>query len=46
MEKGMDKASKAIALNMLNKGIDRATIVEVTGLTESIIQTLLSHKDE
>ena len=31
---------------MLNKGIDMATIVEVTGLAESIIQTLLIHKKE
>ncbi len=46
IEQGIDKASKAIALNMLNKGIDRATIVEVTGLAESIIQKLLSHKEE
>jgi len=44
MEKGIVKASKAIALNMLNKGISITTIVEVTGLAESIIQTLLNHK--
>ena len=46
MEKGIVKASKAIALNMRNKGISIATIVEVTGLAESIIQTLLNHKEK
>ena len=40
LEQGMHKASKAIALNMLDKGIDITTIAEVTGLAENIIKTL------
>ena len=40
MEQGMHKASKAIALNMLDKGINITTIAEVTGLAENIIQQL------
>ena len=40
LEQGIHKASKAIALNMLSKGIDIATIIEVTGLTESVIQEI------
>jgi predicted transposase/invertase (TIGR01784 family) len=39
-EQGIHKASKAIALNMLAKGINITTIAEVTGLTENIIQQL------
>ncbi|SJM89269.1 hypothetical protein CRENPOLYSF1_1000005 [Crenothrix polyspora] len=35
----MYQASKAIALNMLGKGIDIKTIAEVTGLTESVVKT-------
>ncbi|SJM91119.1 hypothetical protein CRENPOLYSF2_2040002 [Crenothrix polyspora] len=34
---GIHQASKAIALNMLDKGIDIATISEVTGLAESVV---------
>jgi predicted transposase/invertase (TIGR01784 family) len=33
MEMGLEKASKAIALNLLGKGIDIVTIAEATGLT-------------
>ncbi|SJM89262.1 hypothetical protein [Crenothrix polyspora] len=33
---GIHQASKAIALNMLSKGIDIATISEVTGLAKSV----------
>ena len=40
LKQGMHKASKAIALNMLDKGIDITTIAEVTGLAENIIKTL------
>jgi predicted transposase/invertase (TIGR01784 family) len=42
-EEGMDKASKAIALNLLSKGIDITTVAEVTGLTESVIEILLTN---
>ncbi len=37
-EEGINEASKAIALNLLEKGIDIATIAEVTGLAESVIE--------
>ena len=43
-EKGICQASKAIALNMLGKGIDIATISEITGLTESFVETFLTNK--
>ena len=39
-EEGIDKASKTIAVNLLGKGIDMATIAEVTGLTEAEINNL------
>ncbi|SJM89279.1 hypothetical protein CRENPOLYSF1_1000012 [Crenothrix polyspora] len=36
---------KAITLNMLSKGIDIKTIAEVTGLTESVVETFLTSKE-
>jgi predicted transposase/invertase (TIGR01784 family) len=45
LEQGIHQASTTIALNMLSKGLDMATIVEVTGLTENVIQSLLSDTD-
>jgi predicted transposase/invertase (TIGR01784 family) len=39
-EKGINEAATAIAFNLLEKGIDIATIAEVTGLTEYVIKTL------
>lgn len=44
-EKGIHQVSKAIALNMLSKGIDIATIAEVTDLTGSIVETFLSNAE-
>jgi predicted transposase/invertase (TIGR01784 family) len=44
-EKGIHKASKAIALNLLGKGVDIATIAEATGLAESIIQSFLTNEE-
>src|SRR5450759_4509660 len=41
-EEGINKASKTIALNLLSKGIDIATIAEVTGLAENVIETFLT----
>ncbi len=40
IEKGINKASKAIALNLLDKGVDVATIAEVTGLSDADIKQL------
>jgi predicted transposase/invertase (TIGR01784 family) len=40
LEQGLHQASKAIAVNMLSKGIDKVTIAEVTGLTENDIERL------
>ncbi|SJM89692.1 hypothetical protein CRENPOLYSF2_1270002 [Crenothrix polyspora] len=45
MVEGIYQASKAIALNMLDKGIDIATISEVTGLAESVVETFLTSKE-
>jgi hypothetical protein len=42
----MNKAAKAIALNLLGKGIDIATIAEVSGLTESVIETFLTNREK
>lgn len=42
LKKGREETAKAIALNMLSKHIDTATIAEVTGLTEHFIKTLLT----
>ena len=39
-EKGMEKARRSIALNMLRKKLDLETIAEVTGLTSAQIQHL------
>ncbi|HIL77904.1 MAG: Rpn family recombination-promoting nuclease/putative transposase [Methyloprofundus sp.] len=41
MEKGKEEASKAIALNMLEIGVDINAIVKATGLDQSIIERLL-----
>jgi len=46
LNEGINKASKAIALNLLSKGIDIATIAEVTGLAKSVIETFLPHREE
>ena len=46
VEIGMEKASKAIALNLLAKGIDSATIADATGLSVSDIADLLQGADE
>jgi predicted transposase/invertase (TIGR01784 family) len=40
IEKGINKASKTIALNLLNKGVDVATIAEATGLSDADIQKM------
>jgi hypothetical protein len=42
---GIHQASKAIALNMLSKWIDIATIAEVTGLAESVIEIFLIQRE-
>ena len=42
----MEKASKAIALNLLAKGLDRAIIADATGLSELDIADLLQGADE
>ena len=44
--KGMEKASKAIALNLLGKGIDLATIAETTGLTVLELTSLSQNTSE
>ena len=46
IEEGINKASTAIALNLLEKGIDVATIAEVTSLPESEIKQLLQKASE
>ncbi|SJM91126.1 hypothetical protein CRENPOLYSF2_2040006 [Crenothrix polyspora] len=43
---GIHQASRAIALNMLGKGIDITTIAEVTDLTESVVETFLTSKEK
>ena len=40
MEKGMEKKSLEIAKKMLTKGMDEATVMEITGLTAELIQQL------
>ena len=40
MEKGMNQRSLEIARTMLAKGIDAATVMEITGLSESQLQQL------
>ena len=42
----MEKASKAIALNLLGKGIDLATIAETTGLTVLELTSLSQNTSE
>lgn len=44
-EEGINKASKVIAFNLLGKGIDIATIAEVTGLAENVIETFLTNRE-
>ena len=46
VEIGMEKASKAIALNLLAKGLDRAIIADATGLSVLDIADLLQGADE
>jgi len=46
IEKGIEKASKAIVLNMAGKGIDIAAIAELTGLSVSDIAALLQNSNE
>jgi len=45
IEKGINDASLAIAFNLLEKGIDLATIADVTGIAESDLQTLNKTRD-
>ena len=40
MEKGMEKKSHEIAKKMLTKGMDEATVMEITGLPAELIQKL------
>ena len=40
MEKGMEKRSLEIARKMLANGMDAATVMEITGLSESQLQQL------
>ena len=40
MEKGMEKKSHEIAKKMLTKGMDEATVMEITGLPAELIQQL------
>ena len=40
MEKGMEKKSLEIAKKMLTKGMDEATVMEITGLSAELIQLL------
>ena len=40
MEKGMNKQSLEIARKMLANGMDAATVMEITGLSESQLQQL------
>ena len=40
MEKGMNKRSLEIARKMLANGMDSATVMEITGLSESQLQQL------
>ena len=40
MEKGMNKRSIEIARKMLANGMDAATVMEITGLSESQLQQL------
>ena len=40
MEKGMNKRSLEIARKMLANGMDAATVMEITGLSESQVQQL------
>ena len=40
MEKGMEKKSHEIAKKMLTKGMDEATVMEITGLSAELIQLL------
>ena len=40
MEKGMNKRSLEIARKMLANGMDAATVMEITGLSESQFQQL------
>ena len=43
MEKGMNKRSLEIARKMLANGMDAATVMEITGLSESQLQQLKVH---
>ena len=40
-EEGSRDAAKAIARNLLNKGLDQATVIEMTGLPEEVIAALM-----
>ena len=40
MEKGMEKKSHEIAKKMLTKGMDEATVMEITGLSAELIQQM------
>ncbi|MDD2759131.1 MAG: Rpn family recombination-promoting nuclease/putative transposase [Methylomonas sp.] len=44
-EEGSQEAARAIALNLLSKGIDKTTIVEVTGLPEAVIEDWTSNRN-
>ena len=44
MEKGMEKKSHEIAKKMLTKGMDEATVMEITGLPAELIQQLKAER--
>ena len=44
MEKGMEKKSLEIAKKMLTKGMDEATVMEITGLPAELIQQLKAER--
>lgn len=46
MEIGIEKASKMIISNMLNKGFDVSKIIEITGLSENFIKYYLEDREK
>ena len=45
IEKGLERATQSIALNMLRKKLDLETIAEVTGLTIAQLQNLQANNE-
>ena len=44
-QEGSRETSKAIAINLFSQGVDKATMVEATGLPKEVIERWISYRN-